>query len=591
VREGRPRPSTWPTGLAVIGAAVLVVYILLGLATIFAVPLRQNSDLLLSETSPNTLPESVAWLLTCGLILTLALLHTAALHTSWLVRFGLFAVGGFALVLYAGPAWMLILVSSGPPMATMLGIGLSVLTYLPLFIFTAARAKRGFVWWEFVVVTVVVALMMLGPWVVVGASPYFHARVSGAENVIRSLGILSFPALLVAGVAPAQIVVTGASAAVRRPISRGLFAGLSGLALAWLVFSTTLMVRRGVEELNPEAFAAGAIMLIIMAGLLLVWLARGRSGGLEAPDTYGDTWSARLYPLGLAVVALALVQTLLMVARLLVGIVASDGVNAGFDAVWNVISGSNSGLFWRAGMGVSLLVVAWRVSARGQVTEAALFSAFSALNILDCLGLIPGLAFLHERSVEASGLIAAGVAFLVGAIQAVQGRLNRERAIWLMTVVLLVGLFPYRDIVSDPAGAALVFSPYLLVLFGLTWRLITDAEFLEGDSQVFPRPTRVLLFIANTLFAATTIAFVALARAKGDDNDSTPWVVAGDWILGEPLYTVALVGALWLALRPQPTQPRIMTTSAAFGPPQANYHPANYQGQRPECGSSPNPPS
>ena len=43
----------------------------------------------------------------------------------------------------------------------------------------------------------------------------------------------------------------------------------------------------------------------------------------------------------------------------------------------------------------------------------------------------------------------------------------------------------------------LVFSAPMVILFGLTWRILTDAQFTRTGSRHFPQPTRVLLFLAS----------------------------------------------------------------------------------------------
>jgi len=129
-------------------------------------------------------------------------------------------------------------------------------------------------------------------------------------------------------------------------------------------------------------------------------------------------------------------------------------------------------------------------------------------------------------------------------------RLDRRRAVWLLAAVLLAAIYPFRDILADPMSTALGFSIQLLLIFALTWQLITGEDFMLGDSPAFPRPSRILLYMANSMFAVTTVAFVALSRAQGTAADSDLWAIAGGWMLGDPLFMLALVSVLWLAIRP-----------------------------------------
>ena len=551
VKEGRPHPRSWPRGLPAIGAAVLVIYVLLAIAALFSVTLRQSSSLVLSSSSMITLPESTIWLLQCGVVMSFALVHTAALHTSWWLRAILFLLGSGALIFFISPALI-----TAPWVAFA-----SALMYVGLLIFTLVRARREFVWWEFVVVTVFVAITMLGPAMVTGFG--LDSRIVAIEAIFSSLGLLTYPALLVAGAAPAQIVVTGATAITSRPVIRPFLWALAVLGVGWLTVSTILDLQAGADELNLSALLASTIGLAAILGILALWLVRGHQRAPDHPSTYPDSWGSWLYPLAIAIAGLVVVIMPVSLLSQLERFTGPSKVTYVISLVTNVFSSINSGVYWRAGIGVVLLVIAWRISSRGRVVEAMLLSSLSVATILDGLGLVPSLAFLHERNVQITGLIATGAALLIGCVLLIRRSLTRDRAIWIVTVVLLAVLYPYRNFMDDPAGAALFFSAQLLLLFGLTWRLLTGAGFLDGDSRVFPRPTRVLLFMANSLFAATSIAFIALARATATTADSSAWADAGDWTLGEPLYVAGLVAALWLLMRPKTSPSQTSTDDQA----------------------------
>ncbi|MDQ7994087.1 MAG: hypothetical protein AAGC63_16820, partial [Propionicimonas sp.] len=128
VRQGRPQPREWPRGLAAIGAATLLVYVLLAAAATFAVDIRQSGDLTASASSGHTLPTAALPLLLTGLILSFALAHTAALHTSWWLRITLFLLGAAATLFFTTPAFD----------SPLLLVG-SAAAYLVLLVFTLAR--------------------------------------------------------------------------------------------------------------------------------------------------------------------------------------------------------------------------------------------------------------------------------------------------------------------------------------------------------------------------------------------------------------------------------------------------------------------
>ena len=152
----------------------------------------------------------------------------------------------------------------------------------------------------------------------------------------------------------------------------------------------------------------------------------------------------------------------------------------------------------------------------------------------------------------ALGLLAAVVALVAAAGLAVSRRLDRSRATGVMTVVLLAVLYPQRNLIENPVGAVLVVAPAVLLVFGLAWRVITEAQVTYTGSPKYPQSTRVLLYLANTLLAATVVAFVTLARAVGTDVDPSRFGELGDTVLGDPLYVAGLVSGLWLVLRPRP---------------------------------------
>jgi hypothetical protein len=169
--------------------------------------------------------------------------------------------------------------------------------------------------------------------------------------------------------------------------------------------------------------------------------------------------------------------------------------------------------------------------------------------VLDAVGLGPGAAVLHDRTAQALGVLAGGVALLAGAVFALRRRLSRQRAAAVLTVLLLAVLYPHRGILGDPASAVLEFSASMVILFGLTWRILTDAQFTRTGSRHFPQPTRVLLFLANSLFACTSVAYLALARGTGTNLDTSDWAAMGADQLGDALFLVALAAGIWLALR------------------------------------------
>ncbi|MDQ7991847.1 MAG: hypothetical protein AAGC63_02630, partial [Propionicimonas sp.] len=217
--------------------------------------------------------------------------------------------------------------------------------------------------------------------------------------------------------------------------------------------------------------------------------------------------------------------------------------------VWYAFFDNNPGVLWRALLGLAATAMAWRLARQRRIGEAGFLVAFAASVVLDAVGLLPSATFLHDRTPQALGVLAGVAALGAGLVLAVRRRLTRRRAAAVLTVLLLAVLYPHRGVLGDPASAVLVFSAPMVILFGLTWRILTDAEFTRSGSRRFPQSTRVLLFLANSLFACTSVAFLALARGTGTDLDTSNWATLGSDQLGDALFLVALLAGAWLALR------------------------------------------
>lgn len=534
VQEGRPQPSRWPHGLAAIGAAAGALYVLLTLAAVFAVPLRQAVELTASPTSEFTLPTLSLPLLVAGLLLSLALAHTAALHTSWWLRLPLFLFGATATFFFTATAF--------DQPVLMLG---SVLAYLGLLVFTILRARRRYAWWEFVVVTALVVTATLLPWARQGlATSFVDPRPIGLEGALTNLQPLALPAIIVAATAPAQIVVTGAVAVSTREVGRRVFWVGAALLLVWFGFS----VHWSAGDLTSSGLLGSATTLAVVAGGLAIALRRAGRARPEPPSVYPETWGPWLYPLAVAMVSVVVVVVPLTILHSMLPQLGLTGTAAGDLAELAMASwlSSNPGVLWRALLGIVALGFAWQRSRTGRLGEAGFLISFAAAVLLDAAGLLPVGDFLLDRTPEGYALVAGVAAVGFAGWAAARRRLTRERTVGVLTVLLLAVLYPHRDVLSDPGSAVLVFSAPLVILFGLTWRILTDAGFTREGSRHFPQPTRVLLFLANSLFAVTSVAFLALARGTGTSVDTTPWAFVGDSLLGDPLFVVALVAGTWL---------------------------------------------
>lgn len=540
VREGRPHPRDWPRGLREVGAAVAAIFVLLALATLFAVPLRQLDQLSLSQSTGNTLPAVAVPLLLTATLVSVALSTTAALHTSWWLRLLLLVPAGgvvffFSVQAWTEPVWVLA----------------SVAGLLGLLGFVAVRAFRPPAWWEFAVVLGLLLLATVAPWLGTGASSGAlwgtDLRPTILDGALMSLQALIVPALLVAGSAPAQIVVTGAQAAASRPVGRGLFWTGFAASVAWL--AATLWLAVGSDDLAPAAVLAAAVAFALVAALVAVLVGRGGTGAPPEPRLYPEAWTGWLYPLAVAMTLLVVLSFPLILGQTIASLLGLAPVAEVAAAVQATLVGENAGLTSRAVLGGVAVVLAVRLSRRQRLPEAVVLASFGVVVVLDAVGLLPGMLFLHDRSALALGAVAALFA-LAGALFALaRGRFDRSTAVGVMTVVLLAVLYPHRAVLSEPLTAVLASAGPVVLVLGLAWRVLTEAQVTYASTPRYPQSTRVLLFLANTLFATTSVAFLTLSRARGSDADPVLWGELGDYVLGEPLYVAGLVAGVWLALR------------------------------------------
>ncbi|HSK33798.1 MAG TPA: hypothetical protein VK903_09955, partial [Propionicimonas sp.] len=304
VREGRPHPSAWPRGLREVGLATVIVFGLLAAAILLAGPLRQYGTLAMSTTTADGVPELVLPLLLTGVLLSFALIVTAALHAVWWLRLLLLVLGAAAVLFFSAQAW------TNP-----VQLAVSVVAYLAVVVFAFVRAFRGHAWWEFPVVSVLLMVATLFPWTspLVGAGYGVDFRPGALHGALISLQFLVLPAVMVAGSAPAQIVVTGAQAAAGRPVSARLFWTGFAVAVGWLVVATVLGA--GGRELRWPSLAASALILIVAGAMTAVLLRRAGVRVPPAPGAYPEVWGGWLYPLATAVTVVVALTLPVIIVR------------------------------------------------------------------------------------------------------------------------------------------------------------------------------------------------------------------------------------------------------------------------------------
>jgi hypothetical protein len=151
-------------------------------------------------------------------------------------------------------------------------------------------------------------------------------------------------------------------------------------------------------------------------------------------------------------------------------------------------------------------------------------------------------------------LVTTAVVLAALVITLVRRRLTPQRAVVFAGILILSALFSGRDFVSDPLGLVLGFSGAALVLFGLTWDLLTESDWGNGDSRRFPRPTRVLLVLTSSVLTMTVLAYAALVRDGSTTIYLDPYAEIGNLVFGTALLGAAVIGALDAAWRGEPVE-------------------------------------
>jgi len=205
----------------------------------------------------------------------------------------------------------------------------------------------------------------------------------------------------------------------------------------------------------------------------------------------------------------------------------------------NVLSHSAVIASTRLAVGVVAISVAFRMARAGRRVVPELLGSIGVVVItLAIANLADARHWLWTA--EALSVIAsvAAVGLLVWFFAT--RTLTTARMTGLAVALLLTALFQQRDFVSDPLGALLGFTGVAFVLFGYVWGFLTSGSYANSGSRAYPRPSRILLFLASALFGVTVLAYTALARDPDAAINLGAFAVVGDEVFG----TAILVGAL-----------------------------------------------
>ncbi len=552
IADGRLRNLAWPYGLLPVVVAGYLMFALAGLTVILSGLVRRQSTLIISGGQGVGLPEVAIWPLVVMLSFGAAALMTAALHGPWWLKvlgllFGLMIAGIWSLrssELSGGPVWLIA----------------AVVIMLALLVFVLLRWRRRFAWAEFAVLwSLVGAVMAVGIGSAREARRFgFQVPVQLLQQTTAMLGFLALPAAMVAGASVAEIAVR-ASVAATRNATRLVHRRWPVVILLVVVATRGVQLVREWLDRDPvsQGMVAYVPALAIMVGFgvigfVVLRLSRRPADGPVVSEL-GDELSGVGFAIAAALVVIMLpVQLLLAVVQALASL-NPDGAAARFAAnPANLVGDLTDPI--RVLIGVVLIVLAVRAGRRGRPGRALVLGCVGIMLIALARNLVLGDATAAPIDADVLNTVATAAVLVAIVVTAARRRLTGQRAIAFAGILILSALFSGRDFVSDPLGVLLGFSGAALVLFGLTWDLLTGSQWGNGESRRFPRPTRVLLVLTNSVLTMTVLAYAALVRDGSTTIYLDPYAEFGNLIFGTGLLAAAVIAVFDAAWRNAPVR-------------------------------------
>jgi hypothetical protein len=548
VRSGRLRDVGWPPGLRAVVAGALAVYLAGVVVVLFARPLRATSGTLtVVDAYTVGLPRGLVAVLVLLVVVALALFVTAALHGPWWLR-----------VLALLTAEALLGVWGLRPVGRLFSpvpVGLSAVAMVGLLVVVLVRARRPYAWGEF---CAVLGLLGLG----IGAALVglsngaltlgFDLAPSYLLQTVQLLTVIATPAALAAGVSVAEITLTATlalTAGVRRYArGRAVRVVLAVVVLVRLGQLGWLASRADPVRVGPASWlTSGAVVLALGVVAAAVLRRRPRAGEREQVEAaeLPERVTRIGLPLGAGLIVL-LVPTLVAVVGLQLLLALDPAGPLGrldLDPVLLLTSGTTNGVF-RLVLAVATAVLAAVLLGRGHRATALLLGTTAVMLVALTPRLLTGGRVATEVNPDLINAYAtAGVLVAVG-VALVRRRLDGERATAYATALLISALFSARDFVTDPLGTVIGVSGVALVLFGVSWDLLTGSEWANRGSRRFPVPTRVLLLLANAVLVVAILAVTALGRDPNPGFALDPYASLGDFVLGTALLASAYAAVL-----------------------------------------------
>lgn len=550
VREGRLEPATWPAALRIAGAFVLIGFLSALAHIIAAEQIRSRGTMVL--VGPDLyLPAAGMPVLAAGVFLSMTLLQTAALHLLWPLRI---------LALVAGATTVGISVMNATTSPGIIAV--AVLAYLTLIPLHLIRLRGQFSAAELVTVAILTFCSTQLPMLASDGAAGLGYELRGMiiTSQLQFMWLLAVPALVTAGTALTQVAVTAGEAVGSVAVERlgiRLLQLLIGILLAWRTWVVTSAYFGRLETVMNAEVAGSLLALLLSCVIALPIIIRARRHG-DVDEAGPGALAGAFGGVSFLLVSLSSLWLLIPNAIFIVPVLLVPIGVAAPDWIWSMAGVGNHALtapVSRIAAGTLVLFMSWRRAARGEWLGGIIVAAFLGMQFV-----VLANAIIPSAPIDVSpGGLAVWLQLallLATALVAASRRADPSRLGALLAAAAILSLHDFRDVLENPMAALLGFSALASVLFGVLWRLLTDGGFTREDSPRFPRPTRVLLFLANIMFVGTVVAFSALTRDATGFFDISVWERAGDVFYGTPLWMGAVLVALWKAVFGTPTGPQ-----------------------------------
>jgi hypothetical protein len=475
---------------------------------------------------------------------------SAALHGPWWLKllgllFALMVIGTWSLRRGSLAGW-----TGWPWIAGALMTSVIILVII--------RWRRPFAWWEFAAFWALIGLGMT-----VGVAETRYAKAFGTDfnplnlqQTAAFLGYLVLPAAALAGASVAEITVRATVSATENAQR------LTRRAWPYLILAVVIGVRAAqagwqIAHRDPIVHGWTAVLwagLLVFAfalvGAVLLRICRRRNS-YPVVSELSDELGRVGFAVAAALLAVSLpVQVFLAVVQVFASL-ARNGANSTFaydpaPILDRIIDPS------RVLIGLALLVLAVLAARRGQASRALVLGSIGVMLTMLARQLVFGDRTAAPINQDGVNLVTSALIIVAVGVSLVRRRLTHRRALAFAGVLILCALFSYRDFISDPLGSLLGFSGAALVLFGLSWDLLTDSGWGNRESRRFPRPTRVMLVLTNYVLTMTVLAYAALIRDGSTTIYLEPFAELGNLIFGTGLLAAAVVAVLDSTWRDRP---------------------------------------